>query len=237
MKPMYELIDNTVYVPVGCDPWNHTHCHDDCHSCGKPNKPSTGDANDAKITLKQGNVELGSFTLNQDKDQVITIPEPGNGIVIIKQGGVEKGTFTLNQDGSVTIDLDAGGGVGPVTKEYIYHGYFGLKGAYQEPFAEDIEQLTAIELNTEDELFAYEFILPVAGDGSKKYYWFLAVPKSLTANIKDTGKLNGVSGTVAIGYPPVEKVINGIDYILYADNTTTWGNTGTGECKIQLEKK
>ena len=41
---------------------------------------------------------------------------PGDGTITINQGGVKKGEFTVDQSGNTTIELDAGGTVGGVTK-------------------------------------------------------------------------------------------------------------------------
>lgn len=89
------------------------------------NQPSIGSG---VITLKdnQNNV-LGSFNLNQNASQEITIPPYGSGFsgnyndltnkptignatVTLKQGGDFKGSFTVNATDSVEINLDSGGG-------------------------------------------------------------------------------------------------------------------------------
>ena len=46
----------------------------------------------------------------------ITSAAVGDGKIVINQGGTKKGEFTVNQSGDLTIDLDAGGPAGGVTK-------------------------------------------------------------------------------------------------------------------------
>ena len=87
---------------------------------------------DSLVTINQGGVQKGTFTLNQsgpatieldagstgggfsgDYNDLTNKPTIGNARIIINQGGTQKGTFTTNQDGGdYTIDLDAGGGTG-----------------------------------------------------------------------------------------------------------------------------
>jgi hypothetical protein len=75
MKPMYEIIDDTIYAPIGCDPWNRDNCHQQC-----PCAPG------------------------EDEDDVKK-EDIGNGKVVITINGKERGAFTLNQKGDTVIDL------------------------------------------------------------------------------------------------------------------------------------
>ena len=70
--------------------------------------------NNAKITITQGGVSKGAFTLNQSTAQTIALDAGGSGgetpsdaKITITQGGVSKGAFTLNQASSATIAIDA----------------------------------------------------------------------------------------------------------------------------------
>ena len=60
------------------------------------------------ITINQGGVEKGTFTVNQTENTTISLTDsdtiPGNGTITINQGGSLKGTFTVNQTGD-TISL------------------------------------------------------------------------------------------------------------------------------------
>lgn len=103
------------------------------------NKPTIPYVSDVQITINQGGVNKGSFTLNQGNATTINldsvsqvnsdwneddpsdpsfilnkpvIPTVNNPNIIIKQGGVTKGSFSLNQSGGATISLDSGGGGG-----------------------------------------------------------------------------------------------------------------------------
>ena len=70
--------------------------------------------NNAKITITQGGVSKGAFTLNQSNNQTIALDAGGSGgetpsdaKITITQGGTSKGSFTLNQSNSATIAIDA----------------------------------------------------------------------------------------------------------------------------------
>lgn len=71
-------------------------------------------ANDGKLTIKQGNDTLGTFTANQASDTTIIIPEPptppapvvpGNGTITITQGSTTLGSFSVNQTENATIPI------------------------------------------------------------------------------------------------------------------------------------
>lgn len=99
----------------------------------------------SQITIKQGGVTKGSFTLNQSSAATInldaggdlsvqsdwnqndssaadyiknkpTIPTVNNPTIYFTQGGVAKGSITLNQSGNATIAFDGGGGGGQLTQ-------------------------------------------------------------------------------------------------------------------------
>lgn len=101
------------------------------------NKPTIPYVSDVQITLTQGGVTKGSFTLNQGNATTInfdsvgqvqsdwnendntdpsyiknkpSIPTVNNPTITLRQSGVVKGVFTLNQSSSQTIDLETGGG-------------------------------------------------------------------------------------------------------------------------------
>jgi hypothetical protein len=78
MKPMYELIDEQVYVPIGCDPWNRDHCHQECPCSPCPPGPNS-EVGDGKVVIKQNGVEKGSFTLNQNNDVEIDLSGSNGG--------------------------------------------------------------------------------------------------------------------------------------------------------------
>ena len=64
---------------------------------------------DGTITINQGGVQKGTFTVNQAGNTTIDLTDsdtvPGNGTITINQGGSLKGTFTVNQTGNTTINL------------------------------------------------------------------------------------------------------------------------------------
>ena len=97
------------------------------------NKPVIPTVNDATVTINQGGVQKGTFTLNQSGNATIdlndgaqadwdesdssdvayirnkpVIPTVNDATVTINQGGVQKGTFTLNQSTGATINLNDG---------------------------------------------------------------------------------------------------------------------------------
>ena len=101
------------------------------------NKPTIPYVSDVQITLTQGGVTKGSFTLNQGNATTInldsvsqvqsnwleddpsepsyienkpSIPTVNNPTITFNQGGITKGTITLNQSSGTTINFDAGGG-------------------------------------------------------------------------------------------------------------------------------
>lgn len=101
------------------------------------NKPTIPYVSNVQITLTQGGVSKGSFTLNQGNATTInldsvsqvqsdwneddntdpsyiknkpSIPTVNNPTITLRQSGVVKGSFTLNQSSNQTIDLEIGGG-------------------------------------------------------------------------------------------------------------------------------
>lgn len=77
--------------------------------------PTIPTVNDTIISITQGGIPKGSFTLNQSTPATINLDAgggstPGSGIITIAQGGAIKGTFNVNQSTDQTINLDAGGG-------------------------------------------------------------------------------------------------------------------------------
>lgn len=100
------------------------------------NKPTIPTVNNPQITVTQGGVTVGTFTLNQSSAATIalnessqvqadwsetdttdpsyivnkpTIPTVNNPTIYFTQGGVSKGSITLNQSSSATIALESGG--------------------------------------------------------------------------------------------------------------------------------
>lgn len=63
------------------------------------------EVNDSRIQFTQGNRTLGAFTLNQDTDTTIDIPEPSDADIYFMNGDIELGSFSLNQGISQSIDL------------------------------------------------------------------------------------------------------------------------------------
>lgn len=60
---------------------------------------------DSEITLTQGGVTKGSFTVNQSSDETIALDAPNDGTLTIQKNGTDIQTFTANQSGNSTANI------------------------------------------------------------------------------------------------------------------------------------
>lgn len=90
--------------------------------------PTPVDVNNSRITIEQGNFS-DSFTLNQDTDKTITLPDSGaanDGALTIKQGGTTLGTFTANQSNDADIDIPEPSNATVTINQGNFSGSFSL---------------------------------------------------------------------------------------------------------------
>jgi hypothetical protein len=200
MTPEYQLVDETIYVPI--------HCH---------HKGGSTDVGDGEVQLKLNGEVKGSFKLNDSNDKVIdlgNLPLMGNGNIVIKQNGEVKGSFTLNQDGDLVIDLDGGG---PTVKPYVYWGHFGSTKQIPVITPDDILTFNRGETTAEG-LADFEFVFPAYTENAKGAWGFIAIPDQfLTTQRNDIifDKANDAFPASNADYSVDNVIINSLPYKIF----------------------